>query len=494
MPKCTSLKKTMVCCMRGGGGLTALLMGIMALVVAAALRPSAGYAGQNGISAEHTVYLPLVTRSGCAAEPPRINAPKFTGAIPFERTAIAWFGRVSPTQNYTDIRVGYNAAELFVYLAIFDRHLWYDESPTPQTLTQWDAVTLLLDTSGGAAVSPSSWKFVAQLYGERSSQRRVVYRGSATGWQQTSVAFDALPGWRGNALNDNSDSDRGWAMGFTIPFSSLGIASAPPDGTSWRMAVIVHDRDTRAGPPIGDQAWPPQTPLETPACWGVLNFGVPVYQTSATPTGSLIVRRPTERSPLVPDADVGAAIANQCPGDENHIWNEWGNRNYGRAPDFNIQNQSDVADWPCFAKYYVTFPLDGIPPGKVIVSATLTLHQFGNSGDAGQAKPSWIQVSVAAGDWNEQTITWNNAPIAYENVAISRVDPVTGSINWPGVPRTWDVSYAVARAYARGEPLRLVLYSADSDYHSGKYFVSSDTGDWNIEGRPLLDVRWGEAR
>ncbi|WP_232280149.1 DNRLRE domain-containing protein [Roseiflexus castenholzii] len=474
--------------------MTALLMGIMALVVAAVLRPSAGYAEQNGISAEHTVYLPLVTRSGCTAELPRINAPKFTGAIPFERTAIAWFGRVSPTQNYTDIRVGYNATELFVYLAIFDRHLWYDESPTPQTLTQWDAVTLLLDTSGGAAVSPSSWKFVAQLYGERSSQRRVVYRGSATGWQQTSVAFDALPGWRGNALNDNSDSDRGWAMGFTIPFSSLGIASAPPDGTSWRMAVIVHDRDTRAGPPIGDQAWPPQTPLETPACWGVLNFGVPVYQTSATPTGSLIVRRPTERSPLVPDADVGAAIANQCPGDENHIWNEWGNRNYGRAPDFNIQNQSDVSDWPCFAKYYVTFPLDGIPPGKVIVSAILTLHQFGNSGSAGQAKPSWIQVSVAAGDWNEQTITWNNAPIAYENVAISRVDPVTSSINWPGVPRTWDVSYAVARAYARGEPLRLVLYSADSDYHSGKYFVSSDTGDWNIEGRPRLDVRWGEAR
>ncbi len=481
---------------RRGAGLTALLTVTVAIVLAttAGLPASPGYAEQDTSGAGTTVYLPLVTRASCPADMPRINAPRFTGTIPFERTAIAWFGKVSPTQNYTDIRVGYNANELYVYLAIFDRHLWYDTNPSPQTLTQWDAVTLMLDTSGGAALSPSSWKFVAQLYGDRSPQRRAVYRGSAAGWQQTSVTFDALPGWRGNALNDNSDSDRGWAMRFTIPFSSLGLSSAPPEGTSWRMAVIVHDRDTRAGPPIGDQFWPPQGSLDAPGCWGFLNFGLPSYQTSATPTGSLTIRRPTERSPLVPDADVGGAITNQCPGDENHIWNEWGNRNYGRAPDFNIQNQSDVSDWPCFAKYYVTFPLDGIPRGKVIVSATLTLHQFGNSGGAGQAKPSWIQVLVAAEDWNEQTITWNNAPIAYENVAVSRVDPITGSINWPGVPRTWDVSYAAARAYARGEPLRLILYSADSDYHSGKYFVSSDTGDWNIAGRPRLDVRWGETR
>ncbi|MCS7039707.1 MAG: hypothetical protein NZP34_08905, partial [Caldilineales bacterium] len=40
---------------------------------------------------------------------PRINAPYFTGEIPFEQTAIAWFGRLSPDQNFTDIRVGYNA-------------------------------------------------------------------------------------------------------------------------------------------------------------------------------------------------------------------------------------------------------------------------------------------------------------------------------------------------------------------------------------------------
>jgi hypothetical protein len=55
-------------------------------------------------------------------------------------------------------------------------------------------------------------------------------------------------------------------------------------------------------------------------------------------------------------------------------------------------------------------------------------------------------------------------------------------------PRVWDVCYAVAQAYARGEPLRRILYSAHSAYHSGKYFVSSNTGDGNTERRLLLEV------
>jgi hypothetical protein len=207
--------------------------------------------------------------------------------------------------------------------------------------------------------------------------------------------------------------------------------------------------------------------------------------------GETVVRRPTQNHTSVPDADVGSAITNQCPGDDSHIWNEWANRNYGSAPDFNIQNQSDIADWPCFAKYYVTFPLDTVPLNKVIISATLTLHQFGNAGDANQAQPSWIQVLTAAEDWQENTITWNNAPLAWENVTGRWVDPVRAPINWPGAPRTWDVTYAVAAAYQDNQPVRLILYEADSAYHSGKYFVSSDTGDWNSEGRPTLRIMWG---
>ena len=449
-------------------------------------------ASTGGLNNNYRLYFPMARSAPCGGAPlPRINAPGFgANPIPFGQTAIAWFGTLSPDSNYADVRVGYNNQQLYVYLAIFDRHLWYDANPAPATLTQWDAVTLLLDTAGGNALSAASWRFVAQLYGDPDPARRAVYRGSGSGWQATSVSFQAVPGWRGSALNDNGDTDRGWAMGFTIPFSSLGLAGPPPQGAQWRMALILHDRDTQAGPPLPEQRWPSVISASAPLCWGLLRFGLPTYNAGGAATQHAVIRRPTETSSLVPDADVGGSTGNQCPGDDYHIWNDWANRNYGDRPDFNIQNQSDVADWPCFARYYVTFPLTVIPPGQTIVSATLTLHQFGNSGGAGQAQPSWIQVLLAAGDWQEGSITWNNAPPALENVSGAWVNPLSSMPGWPGVPRVWDVSYAVAQAYARGEPLRLALYSADSDYHSGKYFVSSDTGDWNLEGRPRLDVWW----
>jgi len=68
------------------------------------------------------------------------------------------------------------------------------------------------------------------------------------------------------------------------------------------------------------------------------------------------------------------------------------------------------------------------------------------------------------------------------------VYPVDFYADWPGVAYHWDVGRALSEAYAAGEPLRLALYSADSEYHSGKYFWSSDAG---ALGRPSLEVVWG---
>jgi hypothetical protein len=65
-------------------------------------------------------------------------------------------------------------------------------------------------------------------------------------------------------------------------------------------------------------------------------------------------------------------------------------------------------------------------------------------------------------------------------------------LNWPGVPHIWNVSKAVADAYRENTSLQLVFYSSDSDYHSGKYFVASETGDWNATGRPTLEVTYGD--
>ena len=97
-------------------------------------------------------------------------------------------------------------------------------------------------------------------------------------------------------------------------------------------------------------------------------------------------------------------------------------------------------------------------------------------------------------EWDDASLTWNNAPLASENITGSWVDPLSKFPDWPGVPRSWNVSRAAAQAYATGQPLRLALYSADDPYHSGRYFASSDMEDWNAAGRPTLTVTWGEPR
>lgn len=446
------------------------------------------------------IYLPLVQLNPTPVPVPvtrRVNAPYYNSpdlaANYFAQTAIFWFGRVSETENYADVRVAYNNTELYIYVAAFDKRLWYDTSPAVNDLTAWDAVTLLINTSGatGSAPTTSAHRLIAQMNGgEARPNYQTALRGNGVTFVTATTLFTSTPGWRGDALNNNGD-DRGWAMNLRIPFASLGVSAPPASGTVWGLGVILHDRDDAAGTPIADKTWVETLNLNQPSTWGQLAFGIPTYTPpSATGGGIVIVRRPTVTDTLVFDAAVGGTTSNQCPGDTYHIWNVWGNANYASAPDFNIQNQSDVADWPCFSKYYVTFPLTAVPANKKIVTATLTLHQFGGSNPA-QAQSSWIQVLTVNENWSENTITWNNAPLARENISGSWAAPVS-SFTWPGVARTWDVSRAVAEAYANGQPVRLVLYEADSAYHSGKFFVSSDTGDWNLDGRPRLDIRWSE--
>ena len=444
------------------------------------------------------VYLPLVTSHKPVTL--QVNAPYFPGADigkdRFGETAIFWYGKVSPDLNYTDVRLAYNASELYVYLAVFDRRLWFADPPQPAALIDWDAARLYLDTHSppGPALGASSLRFTAQLNGSQDDPAYELTESGASGaWQPASIPFYTLPGWRGDALNNDGD-DRGWAMTFRIPFSSLGLSGLPAHGACWSLGLETHDRDSQAGASTPGFSWPPEMEPGRPGTWGRLCFGLPAYTpTVTTPAGSLTIRHKLDGAD-VPDAAVGGSSI--C-GSGVDFWNAWGDASEeeyheGLAPgDFNIQNQADVADWPCFSRYYVAFPLEALPPGKVIISATLTLHQFGGAGAAGQAQPSLVQALRAASGWKKGSLTWNNAPLALENAARLWVDPLNSTPAWPGVPRTWDVSYAAAQAYAEGQPLRLALYSADSAYHSGKYFVSSDTGDWNAAGRPTLVVTWG---
>jgi hypothetical protein len=446
-------------------------------------------------SANNGLYLPLVIslqKAGGISSIPQVNVPYFSGEIKREESAIFWFGQVKGAENYSDVRIGYNAEELFIQLGVFDRFVWYDEHPAPQDLENWDAATIYLDTAGNTGSSPgkSTYRFTGQLnWWEERTGYQAAYRGSEMGWLPLAAPFSTETGWRGDTPN-NMDADRGWRIAFRIPFTSLGLSGPPPEGTVWGVAVRLFDRDDAAGTPILPKTWPGGANLGRSSTWGKMSFGLPEFSApDISPGGTTTIRQGLNGTQVF-DGQVGGST--NC-GSGLEVFTKWGEANYGGYDKINIQNQGDLADWPCFSKFYVTFPLDRVPAGRVIISAKLTLYQFGNAGGGewGPGPNSLIQVITVAKDWDEYTLNWNNAPLPVENVSRSWVGWLGSQPAWPGVARTWDVSRAVQSAYTTGGPLRLVLYSADLERHSGKYFITSDIPDWNEDGRPTLEVVWG---
>jgi hypothetical protein len=384
-------------------------------------------------------------------------------------------------------------------VAVFDRRLWYDTSPTLVDLTNWDAVSLYLDMDGnvGALPDANAYRFDAQLvWWESRSDWQAAFLGNGSNWISATVPFTTTSGWNSLESTPNNGvddlDDRGWNVTYRIPFESLGLSGPPQEHTVWGLALNIHDRDDAAGTPIDDQLWPETMDPLQPATWGHLAFGLPTYvPPHSIPAGTATIRHGLEGATVI-DADVGGSSICGQPAAEEYF-PTWGDLNYAGKDSVNIQNQALVADWPCFSKFYVTFPLDSIPPGKAVISATLTLHLWGGAGEGWEPppQPSLIQVLVVEEDWEESTITWNNAPLALENLSATWVEPVESYPGRPGIPYHWDVSREVAGAYESGVPARLVLYESDSAYHSGKYFDSSDVNEWGQVGRPTLTVKWG---
>ena len=441
------------------------------------------------------IYVPLVFNPPSfqpAGGTPRVNAPYFPGEINFVETAIFWFGKITYDENYTDVRVGYSDSELFVHVAVLDRLLWYDKTPVKDDLTSWDSASLYLDLDGNAGEAPdtNTFLFVGQLnWFEDRAGFQTAYKGNGSGWINSPIPFSTETGHRGNPNDANRDN--GWRLTYRIPFSSLGLSGPPLQGKVWGLGVALHDRDSEQGPPRADKVWPEGMEQGRPASWGELRFGLPAFVTpNPAQAGSTMIRDDLNGM-VSQDGMVGGGT--NC-GEGLDFYTEWGDANYAGASQVNVQNQYDVADFPCFSKYYLALPLSAVPANKVILSATLTLYQFGNAGGGewGEPPSSYIQVMTVGGGWDEDTITWNNAPGMLENISGAWVDPVPAGTKWPGVPRVWDVSRAVAEAYTSGASLNLVLYSADNARHTGKYFVSADTDQYGLDWRPTLEVIWGD--
>jgi hypothetical protein len=435
--------------------------------------------------------LPLSKSSAKAAAPltRRVNVPYFgSNAVPFNQTALFWFGDVTSADTYTDVRMGYNHTELFIDLHTVDRYLWYDTNTSAPNLSKDDNASVYLNTTSTG--SGNSYKFQTGVNGyKKRTNYQQAYTGSGTTWTSAKIPFTAVYGWQGHGFNGPEDS--GWSMTYHIPFSSLGFSGPPSQGASWRLAVQVQNQDTgKTPPPLPEKWWPTAATETTPSSWGQLVFGIPTYQPPQTSSKVVYNVRNKLNNQVVTDGMVGGSLS--CGNGGLNRWTQWGTQSYPGATKINIQNETYISDWNCFSKFYITFPLPPLLQEKGVVKATVTLYEYANAGAQGQPNPSYIQVATINQDWNPATLSWNNAPMVQENINTILVNTKTQRVvPQPGLPITWDVSRAVAEANAAGQPLRLVFSTPADQHDSGKYFFSSSIGDWNAAGRPTLQVTLG---
>jgi hypothetical protein len=252
--------------------------------------------------------------------------------------------------------------------------------------------------------------------------------------------------------------------------------------------VQLYDRD-EAWPAatVESQFWPETFQNNSPATWGEIHFGNANFTPSpSAPAGEIEIRAASSTDNTVEDAWVGGGglgVGGHLGGSEtnhgDHIWLYTG-------------SETAPTHFPFFNKSFLRFQLDAIPPQVgTIVSATLTLHLWGNAIQDIAPPFSWVHLFTLSDDWDEMRIHWNNAPLAQENISAIRVYPYSQpTIDWPGDPYNWDATQAVVEAYRSGEPVNLALYSSDSGRDTTKYFSSSEAGDWNWEARPVLKVAW----
>ncbi|MCA9386188.1 S-layer homology domain-containing protein, partial [Candidatus Dojkabacteria bacterium] len=427
----------------------------------------------------------------------RVNAPNLgSGEVLLGDTAIFWFGNLTADENYSDVRVGYNNEGIRVHISNFDRILQYQQSFSKDTYHSYDSVDLFLHTGSQSttSVDGSSYYFGTQHHQfEEDSNYKVSFTGTGGSWQENSVDYTIDAGWRGQGPNDEQ-IDRGWNATYFIPFSSIGLSSPPAEGTVIRFGIELFDKDL--GSTIRTTNWPETFSKTNPSSWGELHFGLPKHESSSSVSQVVSIKNGIDGAEVI-DAAVGGHSVCGAPFSANGYFNDWPlvNKydyvsalgNNGPLAQFAVQNQYDLGDWPCLSKYFTQFPLSGVS-GNDVVSAKLVMQHFGNSLPS-EAPTSKIQILTFEGDINEQTINWNNAPYASENISFTSVDPLPNGGS--AVYYDFDVTYAVAEALSEGKNmLNLAVYSSDTPRHTGKYFSTSDAGE---SARPELVIQLGNG-
>ena len=447
-----------------------------------------------------------------AQDPPRrrVNIPYFDGEVNWAQTAIFWFGKDEhslPGKNYVDVRATYTNWSLQLQVTTIDYYLWYlPNASLSDDLTQYEAVAVYLDTANDGAQTPQAddyYFLVGARWGEDAENYERQARGNNGSWNTT---WSPSPDWKGSGSgmswasgggpNDNSgELDYGWIAYLTIPWSTMGLSGPPPEGTVLGIGLQLFDRDAPGASGMAvPEFWPETFAAGNPSGWGELHLGYADYQpVSAAPEGTTVIRAASPTDSTVEDAWLGGG--SDGIGGVGSDPQNGSELNHGADEHLFVGAETAPTHFPFFNKSFLRFSLDAIPPGKEIISATLRLQHWGNAGQSsGLAEASWVSLYTISDDWDEMSITWNNAPPAQENISAVWIEPLTSFPGWENAPfYNWDATQAVSSAYAAGEAANLAIYSSDDARDTSKYLTASETGDWNQAGRPTLTVLWGDA-
>lgn len=352
-------------------------------------------------------------------------------------------------------------------------------TPTAPTTTGNEAtvnVPLLSVPAGDAALNANAWAMTwlgnvsggnnyisLRLVGNTDGLRMRLQAidQSLTPGDVVTVTLNGVPfsAWAPVPRGNDNDDLRGWAASSgVLPWATFG--SAPVAGDTWPLVIERVDADSGKATSVQVQD-------------STVRWGLPDY--AGRQTANFV------DVPLTGDAMLGGSTDCGAP-DYPDYFPTWGLRNWGDSPYATVENQWDIADWPCYNALIAKWELPTLPEGATFAGAELTAWMFGQMGygpgyaDDGTQDTIWQAYAVPA-TWDETTVNWDNAPSFTENVSWTTVYPVPDAPAWDGqpIPYSFDVAEIVRRAYARGDSLASVLFNTSAgQYHSGKYFYSRE--------------------
>ena len=139
-----------------------------------------------------------------------------------------------------------------------------------------------------------------------------------------------------------------------------------------------------------------------------------------------------------PDAVQEIFTTTISPSDDTYVWHYRPNNSFGKETSFWVYPNDGIP--------LLKFPLDAIPEGAEIISATMTFTMASGAYPWGRGDVAAVQV-LSDTNWTEDTVTWNTAPDVDPNAPEAEATLNPYSANGTD---TWDVTELVRYARSQG--------------------------------------------